>query len=119
MTEENTTNQLLDAIIEGIEEVKGEEITILDLREIENSVCQYFVVCHGNSNTQVAAIASSIERTVRKETKDRPLHVEGTQNAQWILLDYVSVVVHVFQERVRERYSIESMWGDAKVVQPS
>ncbi len=119
MIEQKETDKLLNAIVEGIEDVKGEEITILDLAEIENAVCRYFVVCHGNSNTQVAAIASSIERTVRSNTKERPLHVEGKENAQWVLLDYVSVVVHIFQQRIRERYNIESMWGDAKVVELS
>ncbi|MCK0203818.1 ribosome silencing factor, partial [Ornithobacterium rhinotracheale] len=73
-------------------------------------------VCTGNSNTQVSAIANSIERTVRKESKERPISVEGKENAMWVLLDYASVVVHVFQRNVREYYDIESMWGDAKTI---
>lgn len=111
---ENSSKKLLDSIINGIEEVKGEDLTILDLRNIDNSVCDYFVVCSGNSNTQVVAIANSIERTVRKEVKERPISVEGKNNAQWVLLDYASIVVHTFQKPVREFYDIESMWGDAK-----
>ncbi|QAR31167.1 ribosome silencing factor [Ornithobacterium rhinotracheale] len=113
---ENSSKKLLDSVVLGIEDLKGEDITVLDLREIENAVCDYFVVCTGNSNTQVSAIANSIERTVRKESKERPISVEGKENAMWVLLDYASVVVHVFQRNVREYYDIESMWGDAKTI---
>uniref|UniRef100_UPI0039A4CC9A ribosome silencing factor n=1 Tax=Ornithobacterium rhinotracheale TaxID=28251 RepID=UPI0039A4CC9A len=113
---ENSSKKLLDSVVLGIEDLKGEDITVLDLREIENAVCDYFVVCTGNSNTQVSAIANSIERTVRKESKERPISVEGKENAMWVLLDYASVVVHVFQRNIREYYDIESMWGDAKTI---
>lgn len=113
---ENSSKKLLDSVVLGIEDLKGEDITVLDLREIENSVCDYFVVCTGNSNTQVSSIANSIERTVRKENKERPISVEGKENAMWVLLDYASVVVHVFQRNIREYYDIESMWGDAKTI---
>ncbi|AFL98104.1 ribosome silencing factor [Ornithobacterium rhinotracheale] len=113
---ENSSKKLLDSVVLGIEDLKGEDITVLDLREIENAVCDYFVVCTGNSNTQVSAIANSIERTVRKENKERPISVEGKENAMWVLLDYASVVVHVFQRNIREYYDIESMWGDAKTI---
>ncbi|MRJ08986.1 ribosome silencing factor [Ornithobacterium rhinotracheale] len=113
---ENSSKKLLDSVVLGIEDLKGEDITVLDLREIENAVCDYFVVCTGNSNTQVSSIANSIERTVRKENKERPISVEGKDNAMWVLLDYASVVVHVFQRNVREYYDIESMWGDAKTI---
>lgn len=109
-----TSNQLLNQIIDSIEDVKGEDITILDLREIDNAVCEYFVVCSGNSNTHVSSIASVIEKKVRTNLKERPLQVEGKENAQWVLLDYASIVVHVFQKHIREYYDIESMWGDAK-----
>ncbi|MRI63614.1 ribosome silencing factor [Ornithobacterium rhinotracheale] len=113
---ENSSKKLLDSVVLGIEDLKGEDVTVLDLREIENAVCDYFVVCTGNSNTQVSSIANSIERTVRKENKERPISVEGKDNAMWVLLDYASVVVHVFQRNVREYYDIESMWGDAKTI---
>ncbi|MRJ10495.1 ribosome silencing factor [Ornithobacterium rhinotracheale] len=113
---ENSSKKLLDSVVLGIEDLKGEDITVLDLREIENAVCDYFVVCTGNSNTQVSSIANSIERTVRKENKERPISVEGKENAMWVLLDYASVVVHVFQRNIREYYDIESMWGDAKTI---
>ncbi|WP_299125431.1 ribosome silencing factor [uncultured Winogradskyella sp.] len=115
MTKEKTNaDQLITTIIGGIEEVKGKEITILDLRDIENTVCDYFIVCEGTSNTQVNAIVNSIQKQVSKTLKDKPWHVEGTENAEWILLDYVNVVVHVFQKHIREYYDIESLWGDAK-----
>ena len=115
MTKENTNaDQLITTIIGGIEEVKGKEITILDLREIENTVCDYFIVCEGTSNTQVNAIVNSIQKQVSKTIKDKPWHIEGVDNAEWVLMDYVNVVVHVFQKHVREYYDIESLWGDAK-----
>lgn len=113
----NTTSKddLLANILKGIEDVKGEDIDILDLREIENTVCDYFVICNGNSNTQVNAITNSIQKAVSKELKEKPWHVEGTENGEWVLMDYVNIVVHVFQKHIREYYSIESLWGDAKI----
>ena len=118
MTKDKTNaDQLITTIIGGIEEVKGKEITILDLREIENTVCDYFIVCEGTSNTQVNAIVNSIQKQVSKTLKDKPWHIEGTENAEWVLMDYVNVVVHVFQKHIREYYDIESLWGDAKTTQ--
>jgi len=91
MTEKKpSADQLITEIIKGIEQVKGEKISILDLREIENTVCDYFIVCEGNSNTQVNAIAGSVQKLVSKALKDKPWHVEGEVNAEWILLDYVN-----------------------------
>ncbi|MEM5565257.1 ribosome silencing factor [Psychroserpens sp. AS72] len=118
MAKKNTSpDQLISTVIAGIEDVKGKKITILDLREIENTVCDYFVICEGTSNTQVNAIVNSIQRKVSKELKDNPWYVEGNDNAEWVLLDYVNVVVHVFQKHIREYYDIESLWGDAKTTQ--
>ncbi len=118
MTKAKTNaDQLITTIIGGIEEVKGKEITILDLREIENTVCDYFIVCEGTSNTQVNAIVSSIQKQVSKTLKDKPWHIEGSDKAEWVLMDYVNVVVHVFQKHIREYYDIESLWGDAKITQ--
>ncbi len=112
-----TADQLITAIIGGIEDVKGQEINILDLREIENTVCDYFIVCEGTSNTQVSAIVNSVQKKVSREVKDKPWHVEGEENAEWVLIDYVNVVVHVFQKHIRAYYDIESLWGDAKSTQ--
>ena len=111
----NNADQLITTIISGIEDVKGKEIILLDLREIENTVCDYFIICSGSSNTQVNAITGSIQKLVSKELKDKPWHVEGQNNSEWILMDYVNVVVHVFQKHIREFYDIESLWGDAKI----
>ncbi len=110
------TDQLITQIIRGIEEVKGQDIEILDLRDIENTVCDYFIICNGTSNTQVNAIVNSIQKSVSKALKEKPWHVEGSDNAEWILMDYVHVVVHVFQKHIREFYDIEGLWGDAKTV---
>lgn len=116
MTKTKLNNdELLATIIKAIEEVKGNDIDILDLRGLENTICDYFVICNGNSNTQVNAIANSIQRLVSRELKDKPWHVEGEDNAEWILMDYVHIVVHVFQKHVREYYNIETLWGDAKI----
>lgn len=116
MNKEKDTDLLISEIIRGIEEVKGQDTEILDLREIENTVCDYFVICNGTSNTQVNAIVNSIQKTVSKSIKENPWHIEGSSNAEWVLLDYVHVVVHVFQKHIREFYDIEGLWGDAKSV---
>jgi len=118
MAKKNTSpDQLISTVIAGIEDIKGKEIIILDLREIENTVCDYFIICEGTSNTQVNAIVNSIQKKVSKELKDNPWHLEGSDNAEWVLMDYVNVVVHVFQKHIREYYDIESLWGDAKTTQ--
>jgi ribosome-associated protein len=110
-----SSDQLITEVIRGIEQVKGQNIKILDLRDIENTVCDYFVICEGNSNTQVSAISGSVQKTVSRALKDKPWHVEGENNAEWVLLDYINVVVHVFQKHIRSYYDIENLWGDAKI----
>ncbi len=118
MTRENSNaDQLITTILNGIEDVKGQDINILDLRALENTVCDYFIICEGTSNTQVNAIVNSIQKKVSKELKDKPWHIEGSANAEWVLMDYVNVVVHVFQKHIREYYDIESLWGDAKIIE--
>ena len=116
MTKIKVNNDLLiTLIIKGLEDVKGEDIQLFDLREIENTVTDYFIICTGNSNTQVNALSQSIQKLVSKELKDKPWHIEGEANAEWILMDYVNVVVHIFQKKTRELYDIEGLWGDAKI----
>ncbi len=112
-----SADELIALILQGIEEVKGHDINLLDLREIENTVCDYFIICNGTSNTHVNAIVGSIQKTVSKNIKDKPWHVEGEDNAEWVLMDYVNVVVHVFQKQIREYYDLEGLWGDAKFTQ--
>jgi ribosome-associated protein len=109
--------QLIDEIILGIENVKGENIHQLDLRELDNTPCDFFIVCSGNSNTQVSAIVNSVQKTVSKSLHEKPFHIEGLDNAEWVLMDYVNVVVHVFQNQIRQYYNIEELWGDAKSTQ--
>ncbi|MDX1364369.1 ribosome silencing factor [Arenibacter latericius] len=111
----SSADELIALIISGIEEVKGHDIKLLDLRDIENTVCDYFIICNGTSNTHVNAIVGSIQKTVSKAIKDKPWHVEGAENGEWVLMDYVNVVAHVFQKQIREYYDIEGLWGDAKV----
>jgi len=113
---EASTDELVTHIIKGIEDVKGQNIEILDLRDIENTVCDYFIICDGTSNTQVNAIVNSVHKLTSKSLKEKPWHVEGSDNAEWVLMDYVHVVVHVFQKQIREFYDIEGLWGDAKSV---
>ncbi|WP_405383522.1 ribosome silencing factor [Maribacter sp. LLG6340-A2] len=109
-----SVDELIALIIQGVDEVKGHNINLLDLREIENTVCDYFIICNGTSNTHVNAIVGSIQKTVSKAIQDKPWHVEGEDNAEWVLMDYVNVVVHIFQKQAREYYDIEGLWGDAK-----
>ncbi|WGF91163.1 ribosome silencing factor [Aequorivita marisscotiae] len=116
LPDEVGTDQLIAQIINGIEDVKGQDIEILDLRDIENTVCDYFIICNGTSNTQVNAIVNSVQKSVSKALKEKPWHVEGSDNSEWVLMDYVHVVVHVFQKHIREFYDIEGLWGDAKSV---
>jgi len=113
----SSADVLITHIIEGIENLKGEDIQLLDLRAIDNSPCDYFIICNGNSNTQVNAIVQSIQKTVSKAVKEKPFHIEGQSNAEWILMDYVNVVVHVFQKQIRDYYNLEALWGDAKTTQ--
>lgn len=112
-----SADNLIASIIKGIDDVKGDNIQLLDLREIENTVCDYFIICSGNSNTQVNAISGSVQKLVSKDLKDKPWHIEGQGNAEWILMDYVNVVVHVFQKQFRKHYDIENLWGDAKITE--
>jgi ribosome-associated protein len=104
---------LLDAIIEGIQNVKGKAIVHLDLRHVPNTPCEHFIICHGDSDTQVEAIAGSIWKTALERAGEKPWHTEGEHLAEWILLDYVDVVVHVFHRDRRAYYAIEDLWADA------
>tara|TARA_B100001063_G_scaffold230346_2_gene243381 strand:- start:444 stop:821 length:378 start_codon:yes stop_codon:yes gene_type:complete len=110
-----TSDILANVIIEGMREIKAKEIVSLDLRGIESSVCDFFIVCHGTSNTHASAIADSVIEETLKTVKEKPWHKEGLTNGDWILLDYGNVVAHIFQKEIREYYNIEKLWGDAKI----
>lgn len=111
---EKATLKLVEFIKKGIEEKKGEEIVTLDIYKTNPTVCDYFIICHGNSNTHVASISDEIQDIVKKNVGDKPFHVEGVNNSEWVLLDYVNVVVHVFQKEFRSFYDLENLWGDAR-----
>jgi len=109
------TLTLEERIVESIREKKGRNIINVDLTELNNSICEYFIISHGDSDTQVRAIAQNIEEKVKKHQKQGTLHAEGYQNAHWILLDFNTVVVHIFQERTRNYYKLEELWADGKI----
>ncbi|MGR3810080.1 ribosome silencing factor [Jiulongibacter sp. NS-SX5] len=115
MKKENqlSSSELSLSVIEGMIEKKASNIVLMDLKKVHNAISDYFVICSGNSDTQIDAISKSIEEVVYKKSGQDPWNREGRQNREWILLDYVDVVVHVFQKDKREYYDIEALWGDA------
>ncbi|WP_185858361.1 ribosome silencing factor [Blattabacterium cuenoti] len=102
---------LLDKIIEGIQILKGKNISILNLKNRKNFICDYFVICDGESSRQVHAISQSIEKITIEKLKIKPWHVEGLKSKEWILVDYISIVVHIFQQDIRLHYKIEDLWN--------
>ncbi len=114
-TQESAPGKLGRTIIDCIQEKKGSGIVQINLTKTDNSVCEFFIIAHGDSNTQVKAIAAHIEDYLKKQYKIRPLHTEGYENAQWVLLDYNSIVVHIFQQETREYYKLEELWADAEI----
>ena len=113
----NASDELTELAIKGLQEKKGREIACLDLRLLKSTVTDIFIVCHGDSTTQVEALARSVEEMIHKETGENPMYKEGSENAQWILIDYINVVIHIFQKEFREHYGIENLWADAQVRQ--
>jgi ribosome-associated protein len=109
------TSQISKLIVKGIQEKKGSDITILNLKDIENAIADYFVICTGNSDSQIDAIIESIEEEVLNKTQQEPWQKEGLSNKEWVLLDYVDVVVHVFRKDARTFYALEELWGDAEI----
>ena len=113
----NETQQLVNAITEGIQEKKGKNIVVADLTNIGDTICQYFIICQGNSPSQVQAIAESIEESARLKAHAKPVAVDGLRNAEWVAMDYSDVLVHVFLPEVRSFYNLEHLWADAKLTQ--
>ena len=109
------TRKLVNSIIEGIQEKKGHRIRVADLRNIDDTICQYLVICEGNSPTQVAAIEDSVWDAVQKQTGEKPRSVDGLRNSLWVAMDYTDVVVHVFVPDAREFYDIDNLWDDAEM----
>ena len=106
---------LVESVVKGIFEKKGQNVLKVDLRKLENRITDYFIICHGSSKTQVDSISYSVEEVVRKEAGEKPIHVEGLENCFWVLIDYGDVIVHIFQEEYRNFYSLESLWADAHI----
>ena len=111
----NTVKQLVETIKEGIQEKKGQDIVIADLTEIDGSIAKYFIICQGGSPTQVEAIAGSVGDIVRKNLKEKQVNVAGLGNDQWVAMDFVDVLVHIFLPEVRAYYDLEHLWEDAKL----
>ena len=109
------TKQLVKTITEGIQEKKGSDIVVADLTKIEGTICKYFIICQGSSPTQVEAIAESIGDFARERLKEKPTHVVGLENAQWVAMDYTDVLVHIFLPDVRAYYDLEHLWEDARL----
>ncbi|GAB2581562.1 ribosome silencing factor [Spirosoma areae] len=112
---EFTAQQIRDFVVRGMQEKKGQDIVVMDLRNVKNAICDYFVICSGNSDTQIDAISTSVEEEVYKASHQDPWHKEGKLNREWILLDYVDVVAHVFKKDRRSFYDLEQLWGDAEI----
>ncbi|MCE6991611.1 ribosome silencing factor [Dyadobacter sp. CY323] len=112
---ELSSKDLSELVVKGMTEKKGQDIAILDLRKVKNSITDFFVICSGNSDTQIDALANSVEDEVYKLSKTEPWQKEGKANGEWILIDYVDVVVHIFNKERRKHYDLEELWGDAEV----
>ncbi|MCC7514386.1 MAG: ribosome silencing factor [Bacteroidia bacterium] len=112
----DNTDKLLTVIIDSIEDKKGERIVVLNLKELSNAMADYFIICQASNKTQVEAIVRNIEEKVEKKLKETAAHIEGKQNAEWILMDYFNVIVHVFLADKRDFYSLEKLWADAPLV---
>lgn len=115
-TEALTSTTLSEHVVAGMLDKKASDIVVMDLRKVPNAIADYFVICSGNSDTQVDAISDAIEERVHKESKENPWHHEGKEHKEWILIDYVDVVAHVFKKDKRTFYALEELWGDAKII---
>lgn len=113
----DSSKQLVDKIVEAIQDKKGSRIVVADLDGIDGAICRYFVVCQGNSPMQVEAITDSVADKAREDLGEKPTHVVGLENAVWVAMDYVDVMVHIFVPEMREYYSIETLWEDAKITE--
>lgn len=111
----NQTKKLVNLIIEGIQEKKGQKIVVADLTEIDDTICNYFVICQGNSPSQVSVIADSVWDSAQQGVGEKPTTIDGLQNAQWVAMDYSDVLVHIFLPETREFYNLENLWADAKL----
>jgi len=107
--------KIVEKVIDTLDYYKGIDIVKIDLRRIENCFCSFFIVCHGSSSTQVASLSDNVYETVSNELGEKPIHVEGERQAQWVVMDYGNVVVHIFQKEQRDYYQLEEFWMDAEI----
>lgn len=118
--ETSPSSKICEAIVEGMQENKAQDIVVLDLRKIPNTVTDFFVICTGESSTQMDGISSAVVRYTRKHLQEKPWHTEGLGSREWVLIDYVSVVAHVFYKETRQHYDLEELWSDAeKIIIPN
>ena len=111
----NETEKLIQQITEGIQDKKGKNIVIADLTKIEDTICNYFVICQGNSPSQVTAIVESVKDSARKGANIKPFAIDGLRNAEWVAMDYSDIIVHIFLPAAHDFYDIEHLWEDAKL----
>lgn len=109
--------KLSNAIVKGMQEKKASDIVVMDLRQVKNAVADFFVICSGSSDKQLEAISDSIDEQVFKIVKEKPWHMEGKNNKEWMILDYISVVSHIFRQDRRQFYALEKLWGDAEITE--
>jgi ribosome-associated protein len=110
-----TSKKLSEAIVKGMQEKKALDIVVMDLQEVKNAVADFFVICSGSSDKQLSAIADSVDDEVYKALKENPWHTEGKHNKEWLLIDYTTVVAHIFKRDKREFFALEKLWGDAEI----
>ncbi|MFN3316124.1 MAG: ribosome silencing factor [Raineya sp.] len=115
ISQEISVETLCDMIVKGMQEKKAQDIVVMDMRKVKSAIVDFFIICSGTSDTQIDAIASSVEEEVFKNLQENPWHQEGRQNKEWILLDYVDVVAHIFKKSKREYFALEELWGDAQI----
>jgi len=111
-----SSKRLAEEAIKGLQEKKAEDIVLLNLKGIDNSICDYFIICTGTSNRHTDSLSDSVEEYVQKKMKEKPYHVEGKETSEWVLLDYVDVVIHIFIPEMRDFYNLEGLWADAKKI---
>ena len=109
--------KFVEQIIETLNKNKGVNIVKIDLRRIENCFCSFFVICHGTSGTHIAGLTDAVEEKVREDLDERPFHIEGLNAAQWVVVDYGDIVVHIFEKELRDYYQLEDFWADAQITE--
>ncbi|MFM7429205.1 MAG: ribosome silencing factor [Flammeovirgaceae bacterium] len=111
------SEKLSKAVVAGMQEKKAQDIVVMDMRDTKNAIADFFVICSGSSDKQVEAIARSVDEEVEKKLKENPWHMEGKNNKEWVILDYITVVAHIFKRDKREFYALEKLWGDAHITE--